>query len=105
LELESLAMKIFVAVFALLIPATVNAQAFVGIEAPAADSFSTANFVDSFASPPRHESPEVRQIKLERALALRDEAAKLLAADGGKFTRKNREYVLRQRYAILTYGR
>jgi hypothetical protein len=47
------------------------------------------------------DTPTMRQEKLERALALREETTRLLNDDGGKLTRKHEAYVRRRAQDIL----
>jgi hypothetical protein len=48
------------------------------------------------------DTPTMKRQKLARALALRDEAAQLLAKDGGTFSDRNRAYIERKRDRILS---
>ncbi len=50
------------------------------------------------------ESPKLRQQKFEAALVLKAEAATLLEADGGTFTRQHEAYVRRKARAILSWS-
>jgi hypothetical protein len=47
------------------------------------------------------ETPTMKRQKLVQALALREEAARLLAADGGTFTPEHRAYIERKVRRIL----
>ncbi len=51
---------------------------------------------------PSRDTPTMTRQKLARALALRDEASRLLAEDGGTFTPRNRAYIERKRNRILS---
>jgi hypothetical protein len=98
-------MKLLLAASLLLAPAVAGAQSFTN-DQPTMNmpNYSTLQSSTEGRDPlPRYESPAVRQEKLARAIALRDEALVLEAKDGGKLSRESTAYLRRKARAILAY--
>jgi hypothetical protein len=98
-------MKMLVALATLIVPAVAGAQSFPDM-GPTMNMPNYSTFASSVAGndplPPR-ESPAVKQEKLARAIALREEALVLEAQDGGKLSRKSQAYLRRKASEILSY--
>jgi hypothetical protein len=101
---ESLVMRIFL-LAALAIPALANAQATpdITLSMNATGNYSTFVVLPNVPDIWR-ESPKLRQQKLDAALALKAEAAMLLDADGGTFTRQHEAYIRRKARTILSWS-
>jgi hypothetical protein len=98
-------MKLLLAAALLLTPAVAGAQSYTN-DQPTMNmpNYSTLQSSTEGRDPlPRHESPAVKQEKLTRAIALRDEALVLEAKDGGKLSRESTAYLRRKARAILAY--
>jgi hypothetical protein len=102
-------MKLLLAAALLLAPAVApvvaNAQSYTN-DQPTMNmpNYSTLQSSTEGRDPlPRYESPAVKQEKLTRAIALRDEALVLEAKDGGKLSRQSTAYLRRKARAILAY--
>ena len=98
-------MKMLLVVAALLIPAVAGAQSFTNPQpSMTMPNYSTERSMLEGRDPfPRAESPEVKKVKLARAIALRDEALVLEARDGGRLSRESLSYLRRKARAILAY--
>ena len=84
-------MKMVIAAVAILVsPVAATAQANFGITP-----------IYGFAG--SHETPTMKRQKFARAVALRTEAAQLLAQDGGTLTDEHQRYVQRKARDILSY--
>jgi hypothetical protein len=98
-------MKLLLAVTLLLAPAVAGAQSYTN-DQPTMNmpNYSTRQSSTEGRDPlPRYESLAVKQEKLTRAIALRDEALVLEAKDGGKLSRESTAYLRRKARAILAY--
>jgi hypothetical protein len=56
-----------------------------------------------FPGSSRRDTPTMARDRLQRAVALKAEAAELLEADGGTFTREHETYIRRKARDILGY--
>ncbi|TXC72359.1 hypothetical protein FSB78_16465 [Sphingomonas ginsenosidivorax] len=98
-------MKLLVSLLLIGTPALVEAQAFQP-SMPPAPAFDTARRLDGVFNYVRsNDTPTMRAQKLRRAIALREEAAVLLANDGGTLSDHNRAYVRRKALNILDGSR
>jgi hypothetical protein len=99
------AIKLLLAATLLLAPAVAGAQSYIN-DQPTMNmpNYSTLQSSTEGLDPlPRHESPAVKQEKLARAIALRDEVLVLEAPDGGTLSRDSQAYLRRKARAILAY--
>lgn len=98
-------MKLLVSLLLIGTPGLVQAQAF-RPSMPMAPSFNPNRWLDGTFNYNRSgDTPTIRAQKLRRAIALRDEAAVLLANDGGTLSDHNRAYVRRKALNILDGSR
>lgn len=100
-------MKYIISLAAVLLPAVANAQSpQLSNPAPTMNMPNYSTFASSLsARQPISETPTMKRQKLERAIALRAEAATLLKQDGGTFSAKHAAYIRRKARAILYDGR
>jgi hypothetical protein len=96
-------MKALVALTAIFLPGVVCAQAMYNPQPTMNEPNYTTTQAAAYA--PSGDTPTMQRQKYVRAVALREEAAQLLAADGGTFTQKHEAYVRRKALAILGSGR
>lgn len=98
-------MKRIIVLAALLGPGIVGAQSLTNMQPTMNEpNYSTVQ-PNPFFYGSIGDTPTTRRQKATRALALREEAARLLSADGGTFTREHEAYIRRKAQAILTGGR
>ena len=98
-------MKLLVSLLLIGTPGLAQAQAF-RPSMPMAPAFNPERWFDGAVNYNRSgDTPTMRAQKLRRALALRDEAAVLLAQDGGTLSDHNRAYVKRKALNILDGSR
>jgi hypothetical protein len=100
-------MKYIIALTALLLPAAAAAQSpQLSSPEPTMNMPNYSTFASSAtARQPLSETPTMKRQKLERAIALRAEAATLVEQDGGTLTAKHAAYIRRKARAILSDGR
>jgi hypothetical protein len=96
--------KALVALVAFVVPGLAFAQAPVNISELNGLPYNanSAAFYESTGSS-RRDTPTMAHYRLQRALALKAEAAELLEADGGTFTREHETYIRRKARDILGY--
>ncbi|MEG3163575.1 hypothetical protein U1701_03095 [Sphingomonas sp. PB2P19] len=98
-------MKLGVSLLILCLPGVATAQAFRPSE-PAYPFVDLARQSDGHYNLVRsNDTPTMRAQKLRRAIALRDEAAALVAQDGGTLTDRHRAYLRREASNILDGSR
>jgi hypothetical protein len=96
-------MRIFL-LAALAVPTMASAQAAPDITQSMNGPSNYSTFVAlPFVPDVWRQSPELRKAKLDAALALKADAAALLEADGGTFTREHEAYIRRKARAILSW--
>ena len=100
-------MKYIIPLAALILPTVASAQIpQLSIPEPTMNMPNYSTFASSIsARQPISETPTMKRQKLERAIALRDEAAALLEQDGGTLSAKHAAYIRRKARAILSDGR
>jgi hypothetical protein len=100
-------MKYVIALAALILPTVANAQIpQLSSPEPTMNMPNYSTFASSMsARQPLSETPTMKRQKLERAIALRAEAATLLEQDGGTLSPRHAAYIRRKARAILSDGR
>lgn len=65
---------------------------------------STNRVAEAYSFGNTHVTPTMQRQKLAQAIALRDEAARLVAEDGGTLSVRNADYIQRKAARILSYA-
>ena len=96
-------MKTLVALAAVLVPALACAQPMGSLPEPSTGEFNMHATTVGYSYSAIRDTPTMERYKLKRALDLKAEAAALLEADGGTFTREHEGYIRRKARDILGY--
>ena len=97
-------MKLLISIAAICIPSAASAQsAQISSPQPTMNMPNYSTFNSTMTGRiPLSETPTMKRQKLARAIALREEAAKLLEEGGGTLTPREETYLRRKARAILT---